>query len=118
MMNSTYKRSNEPIFWALFSAGGMWSAIINPILIILIGFLIPIGIIHKMVFYNQFLVFYQNVIGKIFLLLVIIFPVWCGMHRIHHTLRDVKIYVPKSKVIFYGISIFITQIAFICIFML
>ena len=36
------KKSNEPIWWSLFSAGGMIAAMVFPILIIITGFLIPL----------------------------------------------------------------------------
>ena len=38
------KKSNEPIFWSLFSAGGMISAMVFPILIIITGILVPLGL--------------------------------------------------------------------------
>ena len=37
-------KSNEPIWWSLFSAGGMVAAMIFPILIIITGILIPFGL--------------------------------------------------------------------------
>ena len=38
---STVRRSNEPLFWSLFSAGGMLAALLAPALIIVTGFLVP-----------------------------------------------------------------------------
>lgn len=37
------KRSVAPVFWLLFGAGGMLSALFGPALIILTGFVIPRG---------------------------------------------------------------------------
>jgi fumarate reductase subunit D len=37
------KRSNEPILWILFSAGGVVSALMTPILLLLFGLAFPLG---------------------------------------------------------------------------
>ena len=36
-------KSNEPIVWSLFSAGGVLTALAVPVLIVLLGFAIPRG---------------------------------------------------------------------------
>jgi fumarate reductase subunit D len=38
------KRSNEPIFWALFGAGGMLAALIGPALVFITGIAVPNGL--------------------------------------------------------------------------
>ena len=38
------KRSHEPIFWSLFGAGGVLSALTAPILILITGIIAPIGV--------------------------------------------------------------------------
>ena len=39
------KRSNKPIFWSLFGAGGMLSALIGPMLIFITGISVPLGLL-------------------------------------------------------------------------
>ena len=37
------KRSNKPIFWSLFGAGGMLSALVGPMLVFVTGIAVPLG---------------------------------------------------------------------------
>jgi len=37
------KRSNEPLVWGLFSAGGVVAALLMPVLIVLLGLAFPLG---------------------------------------------------------------------------
>ena len=37
------KRSHEPVFWLLFGAGGMLSALVGPVLVFITGIAVPLG---------------------------------------------------------------------------
>ena len=68
-MTKIRKRSNAPIFWGLFGAGGMLSALFVPMMIFItgiatpLGFLLPAGTMS----YPKMLAFAQNFIGKGFI---------------------------------------------------
>lgn len=100
MVDQNPKRSSEPPVWLMFSAGGMISGLAFPVLILIIGLLLPFGIISP----DNIIAFAHNWFGKLVILALTIFPMWAGLHRIHHGMHDLKIHVPAGGVIFYGLA--------------
>lgn len=46
-MNAPARRTPEPFFWLLFSAGGMVTALTLPVLMLLFGVLFPLGLLDS-----------------------------------------------------------------------
>lgn len=108
-MKEAPKRSNEPLVWLMFGGGTTVSAIVFPVLILIIGFLLPFGLMDLEV--GKMIAFTQTWIGKLILLAVLILPVWGSLHRIHHGLHDFKVHLPASAFIFYGLAILFSVIS-------
>jgi fumarate reductase subunit D len=88
------KRSNEPILWALFGAGGVLSALLAPILIFITGIITPVGLWmpHEALDYPRVLAFSQHWIGKLLVLAVISLFLFHAAHRIYHGLHDIGVH--------------------------
>ena len=67
------KRSREPVFWTLFGAGGMLSALVGPVLIFTTGIAIPIGFLlpQQTMDYTNMLALMRMPVGKVAALTVI-----------------------------------------------
>ncbi len=88
------KRSHEPIFWSLFGAGGVLSALVAPILILITGIIAPIGVWMppEALEYSRVLGFAQHWIGKLLIVAVISLFLFHAVHRIYHGLHDLGVH--------------------------
>ena len=83
-------KSNEPILWLLFSAGGMISAMIFPILIVITGIIFPIILSGDAIeLLNQIHLNLKNTFIKIVIFFVISLPFFHWAHRFRFTLVDI-----------------------------
>jgi fumarate reductase subunit D len=85
-------RSLSPIFWLLFGAGGMLSALFGPALILITGVMAPMGLGLPETFlsYDSAHAFAQHPLGKLVALVVISLFFWHGAERVFLTLKDMK----------------------------
>jgi len=107
------KRSHEPIFWSLFGAGGVLSALVAPILIFITGIIAPVGLWmpHQALDYARVLSFAQHWIGKVAILAVISLFLFHAAHRIYHGLHDIGVHAGTgSMVAAYGSALLGTLI--------
>ena len=108
------KRSNEPIFWSLFGAGGMLSALVAPILIFITGIIAPIGLWlpSNALDYSRVLGFAQHWLGKLIIVAVISLFLFHAMHRIYHGLHDIGVHAGMGAMVAaYGSALVGTLIA-------
>lgn len=102
------KRSTQPVFWLLFGAGGMLSALIGWMLVFITGIAIPLGIFLRpdLLSYENMLAFHRHWAGKAFVFVVISLFLWHGVHRIFHSLHDLGVHSKTASAIAcYGVAL-------------
>ena len=81
------KRHPEPLLWMLFSAGGVVSAMLMPVLIGLLGVAIPLGLMAAPD-YERMLAVMASPITRVVLLGLCVLSLFHWAHRFRHTLYD------------------------------
>jgi len=107
------KRSNAPIFWLLFGAGGMLAALLGPMLVFITGLAVPLGwpLPSDLLSYPRVLALAQHWIGKGFLFVVIALFAWHAAHRVLCSLHDLGIHKGLvAKLACYGSALALTVI--------
>ena len=79
------RRSNEPLFWLLFSAGGVVTALLVPVLIVLTGFVVP----AEEIGFDRLEDIFTNPLARIVLFGLAFLTFFHWAHRFRHTLVDV-----------------------------
>ena len=78
--------SNKPLLWLPFAAGGLVAALIIPVLILITGVLMPLGILPLP--YEKMAAFVHNPLGKLILFGTVALPTWHAAHRLRMTAHD------------------------------
>jgi fumarate reductase subunit D len=76
--------SNEPLLWALFSAGGMILALLLPVLIVLTGFVLPAEEIE----FSRLDALLGNILVQLAVLVFAFLTLMHWANRFRHTLVD------------------------------
>lgn len=102
------KRSNEPIFWALFGAGGMAAALALPAFIVITGLAWPLGLMPaESLGYDRMRAVAGSLLGAPVLFAVISLTLWHTAHRIFHSLHDFGVHrgLGVWKILCYGAAL-------------
>ncbi len=102
------KKSNEPIWWSLFSAGGMVAAMVFPILIVITGILVPLRLASEdSLNFERIHSAVSHPLIKLILLGVIALPLFHWAHRFRFTLVDIglKNFSTVISILCYGSAI-------------
>jgi fumarate reductase subunit D len=82
-----HKRSNEPFLWMLFSAGGVVSAMLMPIHLLLFGLAFPLGWLDPPS-QEKLLALLRYPLTRVYLLIFCSLPLFHWAHRFRFTLYD------------------------------
>jgi len=114
------KRSIAPLFWLLFGAGGMLSALLGPALILITGVMIPHGwgVPERFASYDTVLAFARNPLGKLVLLALIALLFWHAAERLFLTLHDMRAgTVTVLRWLTYGVAFLLTIVTAVVLLM-
>jgi fumarate reductase subunit D len=79
-------RSNKPLLWLPFAGGGLVAALVIPVLILITGVLMPLGLLPLP--YEKMAAFAHNPLGKLILFGAVALPAWHAAHRLRMTAHD------------------------------
>ena len=80
------KRHLEPLLWLLFSGGGVVAAVFLPILVVLFGLAIPLGLVQPD--YDQLHAVVSHWLTRLVLLGLLVLMLFHWAHRFRYTLYD------------------------------
>jgi len=107
------KQSNEPVLWALFSAGGVAAAFVMPVYLFLFGVAFPLGWISGP-HYEQLVALFRLPLVRLGLFAVCFLALFHWAHRFRYTLYDGLQIKHLNELIFfccYGGAVFGTVLA-------
>jgi fumarate reductase subunit D len=80
-------KSNKPIVWGPFAAGGTITALLTPVLIVL-TLLAALGRVPPGLGYDEIRGFVAHPLAKVVIFVVLAFSLWSAAHRLRITFYD------------------------------
>ncbi len=111
-------RSHKPIVWSLFAAGGTFAAFITPVMIVVTGVALSMGLLPvEALAYDRVLGVVQHPVGKALVFLAVFLPIWHAAHRLRITAHDFGIRADTMVMaVCYGSAMLMTFIAIYALF--
>src|SRR5215212_4396784 len=102
-------KSNDPLWWGMFSAGGQIAAFLTPVTVFLTGIALPMGWISAMGLYHLI----HHPLARLYLFVLIWLSLFHGVHRTLTTLVELGLKGMRSLLAFllYGGAIVGTVLA-------
>jgi fumarate reductase subunit D len=97
--------SVEPFWWFLFAVGGTVAALFVPAHMLVHGILAPLGVVsEEALSYDRMVALVRHPLVKLYLLVIIVPPLFHAAHRIKFTIIDLGIKVSHAtlSVVCYG----------------
>jgi fumarate reductase subunit D len=109
-------KSNEPFWWALFSAGGVVAALAMPITILVTSIAVGADWISE----NRFLELLRNPLVRLYLFFLISLPLFHWAHRFRYTIVDLGVKAARGTIaaLCYGTAVVGTFLALIFLFLI
>jgi fumarate reductase subunit D len=104
----------KPLLWALFAAGGLVSAFTTPVLVVITGLALPLGLLGAdALSYDRVLALVGHPFGKLVVFVLIFLPMWHAAHRLRLTAHDLGIHGAPRLValLLYGAAVLGTILA-------
>ena len=111
-------RSNKPIIWGLFAAGGTFAAFVTPVMIVVTGLAVAFGLLPaEALAYDRVLAVVQNPIGKGLIFLAVFLPAWHAAHRLRITAHDFGVRADTVVMaVCYGLAALATLVTIFALF--
>ena len=107
-------RSDEPMYWLMFGAGGMVASIVLPsiLVILIVAGIIGADIDSGLLNFNQISGLFGNWFLSIILFGIVFLLSFYSLHRMHHSSHDFGIHSKITWYICYGAA---AVISFVCL---
>jgi len=105
-LNVALKVSHKPIIWSLFAAGGTITALLTPVLILLVTLAVPLGLLDgQMLSYEHIQGLLDSALIRLIVFGVVFLSLWHCAHRMRITVHDFGLRADQlAAYVLYGIA--------------